>query len=93
MVAMAESVMINVRLKADEVSRLDAVARKLNLTRSDLIRKALSETVTKYSGEETVITGVGVRGKAKPDKKACPHAFVKTATGIKVCQICGMKRG
>jgi len=98
---MAESVMTNVRLKAEEVAKIDAVAQRMGMTRSEFIRKSLTEALAKYAGDETPVTGVQVRGKEKPKTSVYPHSncpkgpqcqWVKAPTGIKICTTCKIKR-
>ena len=98
---MAESVMTNVRLKTEEVAKIDAVSQRMGMTRSEFIRKALTEALAKYAGDDTPVTGVKVRGKEKPKGKTYPHAtcpsgpqcqWVKAPTGIKICATCKVKR-
>lgn len=98
---MAESIMMNCRLKAEEVERIDAVAKQMGMSRSEFTRKALSEALAKYTAEDTPVTGVQVRGKAKKGASkykydGCPSnpqcQFVKAPTGVKICTSCGVKR-
>lgn len=100
---MAESKMTNVRLKAEEVAKVDAISQRMGMSRSDFIRKALTEALAKYAGDDTPVTGVKVRGKEKPKTPgstypydACPKGpqcqWVKAPTGIKICTTCKIKR-
>lgn len=99
---MAESKMTNVRLKAEEVAKVDAVSSSMGMSRSDFIRKALTEALAKYAGDETPVTGVRVRGKEKPKTgstyphSTCPKgpqcSWVKAPTGVKICTTCKIKR-
>ena len=99
---MAESTMINCRLKQEEVAKIDAVAQKMGMTRSAFFRKALTEALAKYAGDETPVTGVRVRGKEKPKTPSkyphstCPKGpqcqWVKAPTGVKICTTCKIKR-
>lgn len=98
---MAESKMTNVRLKAEEVAKVDGIARSMGITRSEFIRKALTEALSRYAGDDTPVTGVQVRGKEKPKSAGyqydtCPKGpqcqWVKAPTGIKICTTCKIKR-
>lgn len=98
---MAESKMTNVRLKAEEVAKVDAIAKRMNMTRSEFIRKALTEALSRYTSDDTPVTGVKVRGKEKskgsnypyPDCPKGPQCqWVKAPTGIKICTTCKTKR-
>lgn len=93
--------MANVRLKQDEVAKIDAVSKRMGMTRSEFFRKALTEALSKYAGDETPVTGVRVRGKEKPKASKYPHdtcpkgpqcQWVKAPTGIKICTTCKIKR-
>lgn len=93
--------MVNVRLKEDEVAKIDRVAEKLGQTRSAFIRRALTESLARYTGDETPVTGVRVRGKEKaaparalafpdcPRNTACKMTTLPTK--VKLCQTCGLK--
>lgn len=98
---MAESVMVNVRLKSSEVARIDAAADKMKMSRSAFIRDALTKALAQV-GDGTTVTGVKVRGKAsKQPKQAYPYEdcpkgqycqWVKAPTGIQICTTCGLKK-
>lgn len=99
---MAESKMTNVRLKAEEVAKVDAVSHAMGMTRSEFIRRALTEALAKYAGDDTPVTGVKVRGPERPKSAStyphstCPKGpqcqWVKAPTGIKICTTCKIKR-
>lgn len=87
---MPKSVMCNVRLKEEEVQRIDKVAEALGQNRSDFIRSAITEKLARSGGGDSPVTGVRVRGKAKPkSSKGCPTRpdcrVQKLLSGQKVC--------
>lgn len=96
---MAKGVMVNFRLRDEDVLRIDAAARQLGLSRSDFIRRAVSEFLQDVAGG-TEVGIVGKRGKAK-EKAAymdanCPRnpycMFVKEASGSRICRTCGYRK-
>ena len=98
---MAESKMVNVRLAVNEVTKIDRAAHIIGMSRSEFIRKALTEALAKYAGDDTPVTGVKVRGKEKPKGSNYPHStcpkgpqcqWVKAPTGIKICTTCKIRR-
>ena len=98
---MSASQMVNVRLKAQEVAKVDAVATRMGMSRSEFIRKALTEALAKYAGDDTPVTGVKVRGKEKKKSVTYPYdtcpsgpqcQWVKAPTGVRICTTCKLKR-
>lgn len=100
---MADSQMVNFRVVANDLRRIDSVAKKLGMTRSDFIRQAVTEHVGRYTGDETVVAPKAGRGKAKtaePTSKGlfpdCPRnsacSFQRLPTGVKLCTLCGVKK-
>lgn len=92
--------MVNFRLKEEDVDRVDGAAERLSMSRSDFIRKAVSDAVIRYSGGGKVET-VGTRGPAAPktDKmkdSGCPNNsychFIKDTAGSRTCGTCGVKK-
>lgn len=98
---MARSQMINFRLREEDLPKLDAAARTAGLSRSDFIRRAVTELVGKYTGTEVSIESAKVRGAALPkvDRKMpfadCPRnpacRLQRLPTGVKLCSSCGIK--
>lgn len=96
---MAKGVMVNFRLREEDVARIDGAAQKLGVSRSEFIRIAVSDAISDVVGGEAVGV-VGVRGKAK-EKAAmmddrCPKnsycIFVKDASRVPTCRTCGFRR-
>jgi len=98
---MAESKMMNFRLRNEDIPKLDAAAKKMNMSRSDFIRAAVSEhvaRVTQHKGKLEAAPHRGEAKKAQPGTKKfpdCPKnpacSFRKELTGIKICTTCGVK--
>lgn len=98
---MPRSSMINFRLREEDIPKLDAAARTAGMTRSDFIRRAITELVAKYTRNETPLEAAPGRGPAAPkqDRKMpfpeCPKNTAcnlqKLPTGIKLCTTCNTK--
>jgi Arc/MetJ-type ribon-helix-helix transcriptional regulator len=93
--------MINFRLREEDIPKLDAAARTAGMTRSDFIRRAITELVARYTRHEEPLEAASGRGPAaeKPSKRQpfsdCPRnkacKLQKLPTGIKLCGTCGVK--
>lgn len=93
--------MINFRLREEDIPKLDAAARTAGMTRSDFIRKAVTELVAKYTRNETPLEAAAGRGPSvkQEDRKMpfsdCPKntacKLQKLPTGIKLCTTCNTK--
>ncbi len=94
--------MMNFRLREEDVPKLDAAAKAAGMTRSDFIRRGVTELVAKYTGDRKPLESAGGRGPALPaqNKKTMPFPdcpknaacnLTKLPTGIKVCQTCGVR--
>lgn len=91
--------MLNFRVKPTDVERIDQAADTLHLSRSDFIRKAVTEAVTSQLGGAAV-TAVGVRGKAVEKSvgldENCPKnrycIFTKIQDGGTICSTCGYRK-
>jgi hypothetical protein len=99
---MGKTEMMNFRLRSEDVPKLDAAAKAAGLTRSDFVRRAVTELVARYTGERKPMEAAGTRGPAAPKQSSkgypfpdCPKnpacKFQKLPTGIKLCQTCGIK--
>ena len=93
--------MINFRLREEDLPKLDAAARTAGMSRSDFIRRAVTEMVGRYTGSDVSLESAKVRGVAasKVDRKMpfddCPRnsacRLQRLATGVKLCSTCGIK--
>lgn len=98
---MARSQMINFRLREEDIPKLDAAARTAGMTRSDFIRKAVTELVARYTSHDAPLEAAPGRGQAAPkvDRKMpfadCPRNVAcklqRLPTGVKLCSTCGIK--
>jgi hypothetical protein len=96
---MAETKMVNFRLRQEDIPRLNAAVKRSGMTRSDFIRKAVTELVAKMDGQDGELAPEGGRGKAKepvatkgkfpdcPRNKACQVITLPMGQG-KVCKLC-----
>lgn len=99
MFCMAKGVMVNFRLRDEDVVRIDQAASTLGLSRSDFIRRAVSEFLQDVAGGSEVGV-VGKRGKAKEKASTldgnCPRnsycVFVKDSDRSRVCRTCGYRK-
>jgi hypothetical protein len=96
---MAKGTMVNFRLREEDVERIDRAAAQLGISRSDFIRRAVSDEVREVLGGGDVST-VGVRGRAKEKANMmdgnCPKnsycVFIRDSNRNRICQTCGFKR-
>lgn len=89
--------MVNFRVKDHELTLIDKYAKMEGLSRSDWIRNAINRALK--NNESTV--GIELKERKGTndnsqkckfgDARQCPANKVKLATGIKVCQTCGLR--
>lgn len=93
----ASSQMLNFRVKDAEKRLIDEAARRSGQSRTDFMRSWVMKGVREMGvshGTATIPTPKQApKAKATP-KAQCPHPVasrVRTATGVKICSICGAK--
>lgn len=96
---MAKGVMVNFRLREEDLVRVDSAAQIVGVSRSDFVRDCVSERVAEIvgGGDVKALTG---RGKAKEKPVTldanCPKnpycLFVKDSAGARVCGTCGFRK-
>lgn len=106
---MPSSLMLNFRVKAEFGAALDKACKASGMSRSDFIRTALQQAVTRTNGSPAPDPRVdsGPRSLRKPKmsgtttamsapKDQCEHPkslLKSTPYGVKICQGCGAKIG
>lgn len=94
---MTATQMLNFRVKDAELRAIDAAAKAAGMNRSDFIRFALN-SVLKNEVAVTVKPKPAPQTKTKcaqgQDPRTCVSAvWVKLPTGVRQCQVCGVRKG
>lgn len=101
------SLMLNFRVKAEFGAALDKACKSSGMSRSDFIRTALQQAVTRANGSPAPDPRVDGAPKRRPlvsgkatsistPKDQCEHPkklLRSTPYGVKLCQGCGAKIG